>query len=102
MKALAQSVARKIISEGDSLYTRDGHSRGRNDRMRNTLGKARIPRKPYQVTYVIDKNGPYKVDRQMEFVRPFGVRPGDGIGFAVCFLPAHFLGCRVRREVRLS
>lgn len=99
-----KSVARKIFPKGGSpeavLSVANGESRCLNHTMRRILSGLRIPMTPYQVTYVLDKKGPFKVGPTGGGIRLYS----DGLyelGMAVCFLPEHFKNKRVRREVRI-
>lgn len=99
-----KSVARKIFPQGGNsepvLSTASGSSRNLNHTMRRVLSGLRIPMTPYQVTYVLDKKGPFKVGPTGGGIR----LATDGmyeLGMAVCFLPEHFKNKRVRREVRI-
>lgn len=103
-----KSVARKIFpntADGrtgePSLVTADGNSRCVNQTMRRILSGLRIPMRPYQVTYVIDKKGPFRAGPTAGGIR-LATDGSYEMGMAVCFLPEHFANKRLRREVRLS
>jgi hypothetical protein len=103
-KRLNQSVARKIFPQGGSpeavLSMSNGEARNVNCTMRRILSGLRIPMKPYQVTYVLDFDGPFRVGPTGGGIRLRTDGPYE-LGMAVCFLPPHFANKRVRREVRI-
>lgn len=100
-KRITISYSRREVGHEQHLNAAGHGGRTVNCFMRDTLGsRARIPKKTYHVTYLLNPEGRL-------FVKDGGckVRLADDKsdhGYAVCFLPSHFNGRRVSREVRIK